>query len=384
MLGRRGARQRALSQQAADAEAISDARATTALLGRSVAEPALPAAWSPATRARWTGSTGPCCDRLLVGDVKRIKIWRRDGTIVYSDTTRLIGSRYPLGSDEVDVLDHGSSDAEISDLSRPENRFEPGAGGLLEVYTRIHAPEGEPLLFEAYYSARDIAVRRQQVYDAFRRSRSAACSCWSLVTTPLLWALTRRLDRAAPRPGAAARGGRRRLRRPSADGSPATCTTGWSRTSPAPRSRCPRRPATRRPRRRRPARLDADGESLRSSLRSLRSLLVEIYPPDLAADGLAAALAGPGAPRPRRPGVTGRPSRSTAWTSASDESVALVWRVAQEAVRNALRHADADHADRRRSARRQPAALEVTDDGVGFDPARHGAGGTSACAACAT
>jgi signal transduction histidine kinase len=49
--------------------------------------------------------------------------------------------------------------------------------------------------------------------------------------------------------------------------------------------------------------------------------------------------------------------------------VALVWRVAQEAVRNTLRHARAaalsvvvrDQGDR--------VVLEVSDDGVGFDPA---------------
>ena len=201
-----------LSRQAADAEAISDARATTALLGRSVAEPALP-------RGLVTGDAGAVdrfdrtvLDRLLVGEVKRIKIWRRDGTIVYSDTTRLIGSRYPLGSDEVDVLDHGSSDAEISDLSRPENRFETGAGGLLEVYTRIHAPEGEPLLFEAYYSARDIAVRRQQVYDAFQPIILGGLLVLVAVTTPLLLGADPAARPLRPRPGAPARGGRRRVR----------------------------------------------------------------------------------------------------------------------------------------------------------------------------
>jgi signal transduction histidine kinase len=49
--------------------------------------------------------------------------------------------------------------------------------------------------------------------------------------------------------------------------------------------------------------------------------------------------------------------------------VRLVWRVAQEAVRNAVRHSGARHL---RVAVAQDGAgrlrLEVTDDGAGFDP----------------
>ena len=87
----------------------------------------------------------------------RIKIWAADGTILYSDQTELIGSRYPLDEDELDILEDGGTDAELSDLSGPENRFERELGvGLLEVYTRIYSPEGQPLLFEAYYSIDEV------------------------------------------------------------------------------------------------------------------------------------------------------------------------------------------------------------------------------------
>ena len=188
-----------LSRRAADREAINDARGTTELLARSVAEPALP-------RGLVSGDVGAVdrfdrtvLRRLLVGEVKRIKIWRADGRIVYSDETELIGSSYPLGADEREALEKGTSDAEISDLTRPENRFERGigAGGLLEVYTRVRSPEGDPLLFEAYFSAKDIAARRQQIYDAFQPIALGGLLVLVAVTTPLLWALTRRLERSS-------------------------------------------------------------------------------------------------------------------------------------------------------------------------------------------
>jgi len=67
----------------------------------------------------------------------RVKIWDARGRIVYSDEPRLIGARYELGSDEVETLREGDAKADLSDLSRPENRFERQFGplftGLVEI-----------------------------------------------------------------------------------------------------------------------------------------------------------------------------------------------------------------------------------------------------------
>ncbi|MGH7632759.1 MAG: sensor histidine kinase [Gemmatimonadaceae bacterium] len=46
----------------------------------------------------------------------------------------------------------------------------------------------------------------------------------------------------------------------------------------------------------------------------------------------------------------------------------VLYRVAQEAIRNACRHAAATHVEIRISADVDSARLEITDDGVGFDP----------------
>ena len=56
--------------------------------------------------------------------------------------------------------------------------------------------------------------------------------------------------------------------------------------------------------------------------------------------------------------------------TASDAHVALVWRVAQEAVRNAMRHSDASTLAVTVRGDGRTLALEVVDDGTGFDPAR--------------
>src|SRR5215212_6414284 len=70
------------SQRAARSEALADARITTELLAHSVAEPAMPKgliAGDPGAIDRFDREV---LARLLVGDVRRIKIWRSDGTIV--------------------------------------------------------------------------------------------------------------------------------------------------------------------------------------------------------------------------------------------------------------------------------------------------------------
>jgi two-component system, NarL family, sensor kinase len=358
-----------LSHEAADDEALANARSTTQLLGRSVAQPELTRGLVEGRPAAVSAFDHQVLHRLLVGDVRRIKIWRRDGTIIYSDKPELIGNRYSLGEDEIEVLEHGGNDAEVSDLSEPENRYERHMGGdLVEVYSRVRSPQGEPLLFEAYYSAADIAKQRTQIYDRFQPIALGGLLVLVALTTPLLWALTRRLDRT--------RRDRQRLLEAAADASEserrriardlhdvvvqdlAGTSFALSATLRDPRTT----PDTAQ-------RLAPMSESLRSSLRALRSLLVEIYPPDLDADGLTAALQDLVAPAVGA-GVTTSVEVYDV-DDVSDESIRLVWRVAQEAVRNAIRHADAENLVVQVRTIGDVLHLDVTDDGDGFGDDTH-------------
>ena len=186
----------ALSRSAADDEAIAGSRSLTRVLGESVAEPAVPRGLVRGDAAAIDRLDRQVLKRLLVEDVLRIKIWAADGTILYSDRTELIGSRYPLDEDELEILEDGGTDAEISDLSGPENRYERELGiGLLEVYTRIYSPEGQPLLFEAYFSIDEVEAEREEVLDRFLPISLGALLVLVVVTTPLILLLTRRVAR---------------------------------------------------------------------------------------------------------------------------------------------------------------------------------------------
>jgi len=56
----------------------------------------------------------------------------------------------------------------LSLAGRPENQFETHFGRLLEVYTRVQTPDGQPLLFEAYFSYEDVSRRSAEVLRSFR------------------------------------------------------------------------------------------------------------------------------------------------------------------------------------------------------------------------
>jgi signal transduction histidine kinase len=363
----------ALSRDAADEEAIHDARTLTTVLGRSVAQPAVPRGLVDGTASAIDRMDQHVLDRLLVGDVRRIKIWAADGTVLYSDRTELIGARYPLDAEELEALEDGGTDAELSDLAKPENRFEREIGGdLLEVYTRITSPEGEPLLFEAYFTSDQIDRQRQEVLDRFLPISVGALVGLMLLTAPLVLLLTRRLDRGAREREdllrAAVRASdaeRLRIARDLHDGV-VQDLAGSSYALSTVAARPAVDAATREE-------LDGVGRSLRTSMRALRSLLVEIYPPDLHTGGLAAALHDVVAPLAAA-GVAVDVDVSGE-EAASEDAVALAWRVAQEGVRNVVHHADASRVSVTVHREEGQLVVEVVDDGRGFDPSAGAAEG---------
>lgn len=355
---------RLLADRAAQSEALIDARATTEVLARSVAQPNLPRGLKDGAPGAIDRFDRLATSRLLVGDVRRIKIWDADGTIVYSDEVRLIGDRYELGEDELDRLHHGGSAAEMSDLANPENRFERGGDALVEVYTQVWTPEGTPLLFEAYFPVATIESRQAAVIAPFQRITFGALTVLVLVATALLWALTRRVTRAATErehllldAATASSRERRRIARDLHDGVVQDLAGSAFALSALARHADEEQRAV----------LVSTGKSLRRSLRSLRSLLVELHPPDLNESTLPAALEDLCAPAAAC-GVQVAVAVDSLGRVGEREA-SLVWRVSQEAVRNSLRHAGARSLTVTLTRRHGALVLEVTDDGDGFDPA---------------
>jgi signal transduction histidine kinase len=104
----------------------------------------------------------------------------------------------------------------------------------------------------------------------------------------------------------------------------------------------------------------------RGSMRQLRSLLVEIHPPNLRAAGLEPALADLLAPLRAR-GATTELEVDPA-LDLGDDAERVLYRAAAEALRNVQRHSGAGHVRVNVGRDGEAVRLEVRDDGAGFAP----------------
>jgi signal transduction histidine kinase len=117
------------------------------------------------------------------------------------------------------------------------------------------------------------------------------------------------------------------------------------------------------------------GDTAREALQEMRLLIFELRPPVLEQEGLAAAL------RVRLGGVEERAGIHARLDVDGDLELPqaveeTLYRVAVEALNNALKHAHARVASVSLHGSEDTVTLEVADDGVGFDPDdRPGAGG---------
>jgi signal transduction histidine kinase len=107
---------------------------------------------------------------------------------------------------------------------------------------------------------------------------------------------------------------------------------------------------------------------LRHSIATLRTLLSDVYPPDVARRGLGGALSDL-AERLERAGMDVRLEVSEAECLPPAVS-ALIYRAAREAVRNVVTHSGAKEVVIRAARRGRQATLVVEDNGQGFDETR--------------
>lgn len=346
-----------------EVDAINDARTMARIEGSGVVAPHLtPAvlAGDPAAIAR--------LDRLLRasvlgGDTVRVKVWDASGRIVYSDEHRLIGRRFHLDDEELAAVRGGPVKAEVSNLGKPENRYERGERKLLEVYLGVRTPSGRRVLFESYSRFSAISASGRARWRALAPGLAIGLLALELAQVPLAVSLARRLRRRHDEREAllvtavdSSLAERRRIAQDLHDGVVQTLTgVSYSLAvaeREAPPSLVPR--------------LAEAGAHTRQGITELRTLLTDLYPPQLVQDGLEDALAALLAPlreqdidvsldvdlRERLPPTT----------------EAVLYRAGQEGLRNVVSHADASRVAVRVSRTGASAELVVRDDGRGFEP----------------
>lgn len=357
----------AILRHIGQSEAIRDAKHETQLAGHGIVAPELSTgllSGQPAAIAR----VDSVVRRYILRDpVTRVKIWDVQGRVLYSDEHRLIGTRYLLHPDELAALRAGGVDAEISDLSKPENRFERPLKKLLEVYQGIRGPEGRPLLYEEYLRYSSVAASGNRLWSSFAPALVLTLVVLELAQIPLAWSLARRLRRRQQERELLLRRAieasdieRRRIARELHDGVVQNLA-GVSYTLSATATNMRSGGAEGAP-----EVIDRVADETRESIRELRTLLVDIYPPTLQRAGLAGALSDLIAPLTAR-NVDAKIDLPPD-LKLPPEMEPIMYRVAQEALRNVTRHAQAQHVRVRADRQNGTAFLSVEDDGRGFIP----------------
>jgi len=366
----------ALRQVALD-QAVRETRERTVAAGRIVESAGLTDGVVDGRAAALRRLDDLVLGQVLGGAVVRVKLWSRDGTVLYSDEPALISARYALGEDERALFTRGGVDAEVSDLSKPENRYERPQGKLLEAYTTIRAPNGTQVLFETYERYGAVSANASRLLRAFAPPLLGGLLVLLALQLPLAWSLARRLRREHAQREAllsnaveASASERRRIAAELHDGAVQELAGVAFGLAPLAEA------AQRRGDAEEAGTLRDASARLRQGVRDLRTLLVEIHPPNLASTGLDAALSDLLSPL-EAAGVTTElaiadEALPLARGGAGDgAALPLLYRTAREAVRNARQHGDP------RTVRigvecAAPGVvrLVVADDGRGFEPAQ--------------
>ena len=104
---------------------------------------------------------------ILSKHIVRIKIWNRNGIVVYSDKKDLVGRRFPVEEELREALD-GKMAMKISNLEKEENVFERGLyNRLMEIYVPLQ-PIDSPQVAGAYEIYHDLSALEPHLADMHR------------------------------------------------------------------------------------------------------------------------------------------------------------------------------------------------------------------------
>lgn len=101
---------------------------------------------------------------LRTDEIVRIKVWNKDGTIVYSDVEELVGKSFADNTNFNNAM-NGSVDIEIDrELTREEAFYEKQFKGLMEIYVPVRFDNGELAGVVELYQNLDFIDK--EIYDA--------------------------------------------------------------------------------------------------------------------------------------------------------------------------------------------------------------------------
>jgi two-component system, NarL family, sensor kinase len=346
-------------------EALRSAQDRARLAGRGIVEPALLSALlkpetNDAINARLV-LDALVLSRVLSERVLRVKLWTDDGRIVYSDETRLVGKKFPPKQDHRDAIRTGLTRAEEATLKAPENVYERNSGRLLEVYMPVRTPDGTPLIYEQYERYDSVVGNANGLVRQLALPLLAGLALLWLTQLPLARSLARKVRSAEAETVqllehaiTASSRERERIAADLHDGPVQDLAALAFELSAASANAKPG-----------PDRetFDRTATIARTTMRTLRSSLVDLHPPTIDALGIDAGIETLVQPlRDRGLHV----DVALQLDGIEPDQSSLMYRVAQELLRNVDEHANASAVAIAGSHTKGGVRLVVTDNGVGF------------------
>jgi signal transduction histidine kinase len=350
------AKRQALADARAQASAIANKLAAP-LVNREVRERGLPAA----DRLNTVMMT-----RMADGSVRHVKLWDEDGRVIWSDEQDLVGQKFPMEEDVTELFNTKAATAELSDLSKEENQFEQSEGELLEVYAGTFDADGEPLVFEAYLTTEQMRSAAQTILVNLVPLILGTLALFMLAVLPLAMSLARRVERAQLDRSKMMRHAllasdleRRRIAQDLHDGV-IQDLAGLGYVLPTAQREIHEGGNLALAR----TTLDRATGMLQQDVVRLRSLLTDLYPPDLQGQGLVSAVGDLVQTMTSDAGLDATVRIDPALDVPVDAG-RLAYRVVREGLRNVVKHADANSVvvEVRREA--DDVLVRVADDGRG-------------------
>jgi signal transduction histidine kinase len=235
---------------------------------------------------------------------------------------------------------------------------------MVEVYMVLRGADGRQVLFETYTSYDEVKQRRASLFTTLSILAASLLALFALfqawlIAVNLRWLRRRQSELQVAAEEASTRE-RRNVARDLHDGVVQELIGTSYLVEGARASMCSGDAA------RADMLLHQTAESVRSSVQALRTTLIVVYPPTLAEDGLGQALDDLAQPlRSRGVEVTVEDRIDRPLPGPALEAT---YRVAQEALRNVGRHAQASMVSIRAYVDRERLCLVIRDDGVGLSP----------------
>ncbi|GAB3245616.1 hypothetical protein GCM10027425_00490 [Alteromonas gracilis] len=311
--------------------------------------------------------------RMQDGSVARIKIWDESGRIIWADDAAIIGRTFELDPPVRALFDGDGVSAAVSELDAAENVSETGVSQLLEVYAGARDADGVPIVVETYLPTEPIEEYTSTIVGRFLPILIGSLLLFGAVVVMLARTLTAQVVSAER---SAAESARRAVRASDLERRRIAVDlhngviqdlAGLGYVLPS----LARTVRSGEDREISADRVEEAGRLVARNLDGLRRLSTDLYPPNLADDGLAEAVDRIVADRATAAGLRAEVEVADD-LGVDDDTGRLIFGIVREGVQNVVKHARASTVRVRVENTAEGVTVQVADDGVGPG---HGPGG---------